>query len=146
MKKKMALQFYLSDFDQRVAILKKYLAPFSPGKSVFPNNKKSSSDINFETLASKTDGFSGSDLDRACSLAIQKLFRRRVTMKEKRHSGGVTSEKRHSSVSHSSEASRNFSDDLEESIGKIRPLNETWKKRYDKWKCGNGQQSQMLKS
>jgi SpoVK/Ycf46/Vps4 family AAA+-type ATPase len=137
------LQFDLSDYDQRLAILKKYLAPFSPGKSVFPNNKKSS-EINFEGLALKTEGFSGSDLDRACSLAIQKLFRRRVKIKEKRHND-MASEKRHS-VSQSVESSRNFSDDLEESIGKVRPLNESWKKRYDKWKCGNGQQSQMLKN
>jgi len=107
-------------------------------------NQQKSCSLNGGKIDPRTDGFSGSDLDRACSLAIQKLFRRRVKMKEKCHNG-VTSEKRHSGVT-SQESSRSFSDDLEESIGKIRPLSEAWKKRYDKWKSGNGQQSQMLKS
>jgi hypothetical protein len=30
-----------------------------------------------------------------------------------------------------------FSQDLEEGLDKVRPLNESWKRKYEKWKFGN---------
>jgi SpoVK/Ycf46/Vps4 family AAA+-type ATPase len=113
------LNIDLPDVDQRIAILQKNLLPFGG------NQKKP--DFNYQDLASKTEGFSGSDLDRACGLAIQKLFRRRVKMKEEKNGAKIKKE-----------LSRNvFAEDLEECVEKIRPLNEAWKRKYEKWKCGN---------
>ena len=39
-------------------------------------------DIDLDEIAAKTEGFSGSDLDRAFAMAVQKLFRRKVKLKE----------------------------------------------------------------
>ena len=122
------LNIDLPDCQQREAILRKSALSF-PGKS---DNNKKCQEINLESLAEKTEGFSGSDLDRACAQAIQKLFRRKVKMKEEEKNGHKNGTKNLKEVSGIS-----FFEDVEESIEKIRPLSESWKKKYDKWKLGN---------
>ena len=124
------LNIDLPDYQQRVAILRKSALSF-PGKSDVSNNKKYQ-ETNFESLAEKTEGFSGSDLDRACARAIQKLFRRRIKMKEEEKIGNKNGSKSLKEVS-----GNFFLEDISESIERIRPLSESWKKKYDKWKLGN---------
>ncbi len=125
------LNIDLPDYQQRIAILRKSALSF-PGKSDVSNNNKKFNEIKLESLAEKTEGFSGSDLDRACARAIQKLFRRRVKMKEEEKIGQKNGSK------NSKEICGNFLiEDVEESIERIRPLSDSWKKKYEKWKLGN---------
>lgn len=68
----------LPEIDQRVNILRKSLFP------MLDKNSKATKilESHLEKFGSKTAGFSGSDLQRGCCLAIQKQLRRKVEMKE----------------------------------------------------------------
>jgi len=68
----------LPGVDQRIDIIRRSFFP------IFDKNSKPMKIIesHLEKFACKTDGFSGSDLQRGCSLAIHKQLRRKVENKE----------------------------------------------------------------
>ena len=141
----------LPNFDQRVSILRNRLTAFN-------GNKSASAEADLKDLASRTEGFSGSDLDRGCSMAIQKVLRRRVKMKEANSGNNVTTTataaartaknggkgRRQSSVDADANVDADgdrpkllLGRDLSECLEKVRPLNESWRRKYEKWKFGN---------